>query len=86
MVEQARLAKQSNIPELETSKNDSVKSGTGLNSKNGGALKDFDVIDSDPEEEISAKELSLRLGIFTCFWTSALFGNLDTGVIPTTLH
>ena len=28
----------------------------------------------------------MRVGIFTCFWTSGLFGNLDTGVIPTTLH
>lgn len=40
--------------------------------------------ESDTEEDLS--DLSIRIGIFTCFWTSGMFGNLDTGVIPTTLH
>lgn len=39
---------------------------------------------SEPEEDIS--DLSIRVQIFTCFWMSGMFGNLDTGVIPTTLH
>ena len=50
-------------------------------------MKNFDVIESeesDTEEDLS--DLSIRIGIFTCFWTSGMFGNLDTGVIPTTLH
>ena len=37
-------------------------------------------------EEEDLSDLSIRIGIFTCFWTSSLFANLDTGVIPTTLN
>ena len=46
----------------------------------------FDIVESSEDEEIPFADMSVRVGIFTCFWTSALFGNLDTGVIPTTLH
>ena len=49
-------------------------------------LKDFDVIESDTEEEEDLTDLGTRIAIFTLFWTSSMFGNLDTGVIPTTLH
>ena len=49
-------------------------------------LKDFDVIESDTEEEEDLSDLGTRIAIFTLFWTSSMFGNLDTGVIPTTLH
>ena len=47
-----------------------------------------DVISSDSQksEQMDLAEMSIRIGIYTCFWTSGLFGNLDTGVIPTTLH
>lgn len=51
-------------------------------------MNDWSVISSqqsdDEPEDLS--DLSVRVGIFTCFWTSGMFGNLDTGVIPTCLH
>ena len=44
------------------------------------------MIESEESSEEDLSDLSVRIGIFTCFWTSGMFGNLDTGVIPTTLH
>jgi len=49
-------------------------------------LKRFDVIETEASLEDDMADLNTRIGIFTCFWTSSMFGNLDTGVIPTTLH
>ena len=48
-------------------------------------LKNFEVVASETEDE-DLSDLPIRIEIFTCFWTSSMFGNLDTGVIPTTLH
>ena len=52
-------------------------------------MADWEIIESateDDGEPEDLSDLSVRVGIFTCFWTSGMFGNLDTGVIPTTLH
>ena len=48
-------------------------------------LKNFEVVESETDDE-DLSDLKIRIGIFTCFWASGMFGNLDTGVIPTTLH
>ena len=52
----------------------------------GLRIKNFDVIESESEPEEDLSDLSVRIQIFTCFWATGMFGNLDTGVIPTTLH
>ena len=59
--------------------------------ENGGGngnlkLKNFEIVPSETEDEEDLSDFHIRVGIFTCFWASGLFGNLDTGVIPTTLH
>lgn len=66
--------------------NEKVEDSQLSSSKQRAALQDFDVIESESDEEIGYEELATRIGIFTCFWASNMFGNLDTGVIPTTLH